>query len=220
MADPTTDAPTEAETADRESVEATGPDLAPTAETGAAPDGPAVSTASGGMGPARKASIIVGVVVAALIVLFAMGRDDAIDQGSALLGARAAPVTGELLGGGGSFDIDDHRGSWVLVNFFATWCPPCVAEHPDLVELEAWGAARGDLQLVSVVFNDPPDAVARFFEERGGTWPVIDNPAVAIDYQVAQVPETFLVSPSGQVVLHIEGQLVADDIKRAIEGSS
>lgn len=174
--------------------------------------------ASSGMGPARVTSIVVGVLVAALIVLFAFGRDDVAERGSGLLGTRAAPVNGEALNGG-SFDIDDHRGSWVLVNFFATWCPPCVAEHPDLVELEAWGEERGDLQLVSVVFNDPPDAVARFFDERGGTWPVIDNPTVAVDYRVAQIPESFLVSPAGQVVLHVEGQLAASEIIRTIEGS-
>lgn len=171
------------------------------------------------LGPARLTSVLVGVVVVAMIVLFAFGRDDATSQGSDLLGTRAAPVTGEVLGGGDAFDLDDHRGSWVLVNFFGTWCPPCVAEHPDLVELEAWGAERGDLQLVSVVFNDAPDRVARFFEERGGTWPVIDNPAVAVDYRVSQIPETFLISPAGQVVVHVEGQLVAADIKRAIEGA-
>jgi len=197
------------------------PDSGP-AETSTSDPGSAAAsseTAGSGLGPARLTAIVVGVVVAAMIALFAVGRDDATTEGSALLGTRAAPVNGELLSGGDTFDIDDHRGSWVLVNFFATWCPPCVAEHPDLVELEAWGAERGDLQLVSVVFNDPPEAVARFFAERGGTWPVIDNPTVAIDYRVAQVPETFLVSPAGQVVVHIEGQLVAADIKQAIEGT-
>ncbi len=175
-------------------------------------------TPASGMGPARITSIVVGVVVAGLIVLFAFGRDDPEADASDLLGARAAPVQGELLDASGAFDIDDHRGSWVLVNFFATWCPPCVAEHPELVELERWGADRGDLQLVSVVFNDPPDAVARFFDERGGGWPVIDNPTVAVDWRVAQIPESFLVSPSGQVVLHVEGQLAASEIKRVMEG--
>ncbi|MEL6984122.1 MAG: TlpA disulfide reductase family protein, partial [Actinomycetota bacterium] len=140
------------------------------------------------------------------------------EQGRTLIGTRAAPVAGEILGGDGTFDIDDHRGSWVLVNFFATWCPPCVAEHPDLVELETWGR-ENDLQLVSVVFNDPPDAVTRFFQERGGTWPVIDNPTVAVDYRVSQIPESFLISPAGQVVVHVEGQLAASEIIRTIEGA-
>ena len=178
--------------------------------------GPAPST---GLGPARLTSIIVGLVVAALVVLFAVGRDDPANGVSALLGSRTPAVEGEALNGG-SFDIDDHRGSWVLVNFFATWCPPCVAEHPELVELEAWGVERGDLQLVSVVFNDPPEAVAEFFAERGGSWPVIDNPTVAVDYRVAQVPESFLVSPAGQVILHVEGQLAASEIKQLIEEAS
>ncbi|MEM9564376.1 MAG: TlpA disulfide reductase family protein [Actinomycetota bacterium] len=180
-------------------------------------DGAPATPPPSGMGPARVTSIVVGVVVAGLIVLFAFGRDEQGPEASDLLGARAAPVQGELLDASGTFDIDDHRGSWVLVNFFATWCPPCVAEHPELVELERWGAER-DLQLVSVVFNDPPDAVARFFDERGGGWPVIDNPTVAVDWRVAQIPESFLVSPSGQVVLHVEGQLAASEIQRVMEG--
>ena len=165
----------------------------------------------GGLGPARRASIVVGVVVALLIVLFALGRDEQVDGVSALLGSRTPSVTGPMLDGdafdGPPYDIDDHRGSWVLVNFFATWCPPCVAEHPDLVELERWGGERGDVELVSVVFNDPPDRVADFFAVRGGGWPVIDNAEVPLAFGVSQIPETFLVSPSGQVVLHVESQI-------------
>lgn len=189
------------------------PDPATADDTAPAPTAPGP-----GLGPARVTAIIVGVLVAAMIALFAAGRDTDAVEGSGLLGTRAAPVNGEVLGGGDTFDIDDHRGSWVLVNFFATWCPPCVAEHPDLVELEAWGQ-ENDLQLVSVVFNDPPDAVARFFEQRGGNWPVIDNPTVAVDYRVSQVPESFLISPAGQIIVHIEGQLAASEIIRTIEGA-
>ncbi len=176
------------------------------------------ATAVGTPRTARTVSIAVGVVLVGLIALLALsGGGDDEDGVSPLLAQRTPEVAGTTLDGQ-RFDIDDHRGSWVLVNFFATWCPPCVAEHPDLVELEAWGAERGDVQLVSVVFNDPPDAVARFFEERGGTWPVLDNPTVAVDYRVSQIPESFLVSPAGQVVVHIEGQLSASEIRRTIEG--
>jgi cytochrome c biogenesis protein CcmG/thiol:disulfide interchange protein DsbE len=174
-----------------------------------------------GLGPARLTSIVVGVVVTALVVLFAFGRGDQPDGVTQLLGNRTPPVAGSTLDGdsfdGPPFDIDDHRGSWVIVNFFASWCAPCVAEHPELVELEAWGSERGDVELVSVVFQDPPDRVAQFFAERGGTWPVLDNPVVPVAFHVSQIPETFLVSPAGQVLLHVESQISAAEVKRLIE---
>lgn len=170
-----------------------------------------------GLGPARLAALVVGAVVAALVVLLALGPSDDAEGASALLGQRSPAIEGPVLIGDGTFDLDDHRGSWVLVNFFATWCPPCVAEHPELVALEAWGKQDGNLELVSVVFNDSAEQVASFFAERGGSWPVIDNPAVPVNFQVAQVPESFLIAPNGQVVIHVEGELSAAEIQRLIQ---
>ena len=171
------------------------------------------------LGAARFIAVTVGIVLVALVGLLAFaGGGDADDGTTSLLGARAPQVEGTTLAGQ-PYDIDDRRGSWVLVNFFATWCPGCVNEHPELVELERWGAERGDLELVSVVFNDPVERVEEFFAERGGTWPVLNNPSVPVDYQVAQIPETFLVSPAGQVVLHVEGEVAAQEIIAVIEGS-
>ncbi|MEM7275050.1 MAG: TlpA disulfide reductase family protein [Actinomycetota bacterium] len=173
-----------------------------------------------GTGPARKAAIVVGVFLVALVALFAFAPDDDDEGGvSALLRQRAPEVSGVAIDGR-TFDIDDHRGSWVLVNFFATWCPGCVNEHPDLVDLERWGAENGQLTLVSVVFNDPVPAVDAFFEQRGGTWPVLNSPEVPVEFQVVQIPETFLVSPAGQVVMHIEGEVRATEIVRFIEAAA
>lgn len=173
-------------------------------------------SAGPGRGPTRIVAIISGVLLFALVGLLAFAGGDDPDERNPLLGRRAPQVAGPTLDGG-SYNIDDHRGSWVLVNFFATWCPGCVNEHPELVELEAWGGERGDLELVSVVFNDPVDRVEEFFSERGGSWPVLNNPTIPVGYQVAQIPETFLVSPAGQVVLHIEGEVSAAELTRFIE---
>lgn len=169
---------------------------------------------------ARRIAIIVGVFLVALIGLLAFAPEqEEVDGVSPLLRQRTPQVTGMALDGT-AYDIDDYRGEWVLVNFFATWCPGCVNEHPDLVELERWGAETGDLSLVSVVFNDPVDRVEEFFATYGGTWPVLNSPVVPVDFGVAQIPETFLVSPAGQVVLHVEGEVRAERIVEFIEGAN
>ena len=161
---------------------------------------------------ARKAATTVGVVLVALVALLAFaGGEDEVNGVSALLQQRTPEVAGTAIDGT-EYNIDDHRGSWVLVNFFATWCPGCINEHPDLVELEQWGEQNGNLSLVSVVFNDPLERVEEFFADEGGTWPVLNNPEVPIDFGVAQIPETFLVSPAGQVVWHQEGEVRADRV--------
>lgn len=188
-------------------------------EIGVEVDHESVAATGSGGGPARKISIVVGVTLVALIALLAFAGGDEPDGVSPLLRARVPEVAGTTLSGD-SYDIDDHRGSWVLVNFFATWCPGCVNEHPELVELERWGADGGNLDLVSVVFNDPVERVDEFFAERGGTWPILNSPSVPVDFQVAQIPETFLVSPAGQVVLHVEGEVAASEVIRIIEESS
>jgi cytochrome c biogenesis protein CcmG/thiol:disulfide interchange protein DsbE len=169
---------------------------------------------------ARIVSITVGVVLVALIALLGFaGGDDGESAGSPLIQERTPPIAGVAIDGQ-PFDIDDHRGSWVLVNFFATWCPGCVNEHDELVALEQWGADNGELQLVSVVFNDPVERVEEFFEQRGGTWPVMeDRGGISGDFHVLQIPESFLVSPSGQVVVHVEGEVAAQRIVEIIEGA-
>lgn len=158
-------------------------------------------------------------VVLGLVALFAVGSGEDEDAGTSdLLGGRVPLVAGSTLDGG-TYDIDDARGDWVLVNFFATWCPGCIAEHPELIAFDEWGEETGRAEVVAVVFNDPPDAVASFFSENGGDWPVLDEPSVPVAFQVSRIPESFLVSPSGQVVQHVRGEVDAAALISAIEAA-
>lgn len=178
-------------------------------------------------GTIRIISAGVGLVVFCLVILLAFGGGDAAPERSAVLGQRVPRVVGMPIEGlagysvsadsaARAYDIDEHRGEWVLINFFATWCAGCIVEHPELVALEQWGLSN-NLTLTAVVFDDQnTSAIQDFFQREGGDWPVIRNAATAIDFQVAQIPESFLVAPNGQVIEHFIGGLKADDVKATI----
>ncbi|MET0728692.1 MAG: TlpA disulfide reductase family protein [Acidimicrobiales bacterium] len=160
------------------------------------------------------AALAVGLVVALMIAVLAT-RDPSTERvtQSRLLGELAPIVEGTTLDGG-AFDLADHRGRWVVVNFFATWCTPCLAEHPELVAFEADHTATGDASVVSVLFDDQAEDARTFFEERGGRWPVVldDDGTVGVAYGVARVPESFLVAPDGTVVRRLVGGVTAAEI--------
>lgn len=162
-------------------------------------------------GRAPIIAAIVGVAVMSLVVLFAISPGGGErETASPLLGELAPALAGPTTAGV-DFDIDDHRGQWVLVNFFATWCGPCIVEHPELIKFAE--RHEGEVQVVSVVYNEPVEKVESFFAEKGGDWPVMtEGQSVSIEYGVKKLPESFLVNPSGVVVAKINGGVKADDL--------
>lgn len=168
---------------------------------------------------ARWSALGVGAVLVAFMVLLATRSGNHLDPANTVLGQRVPAVQGPTIDGG-TYNIDNARGKWVIVNFFATWCPGCVNEHPELVKFNQWAKQTGNAEVVAVVFNDPVDAVQAFFRQNGGGWPVLNQPSIPIAFEVAQIPETFVVSPSGQVVEHIAGEMTADKVISLIESDS
>jgi len=166
---------------------------------------------------ARNGAIVVGVVMVALIVLLATrGTNEPL---SSKIVTQAAPsFSGETIDGQ-PFSLTNHRGEWVLVNFFATWCGPCRVEHPELVKF-AQEHASDPVQVVSVAFSDQPDAIKEFFAKQGGDWPVVasDTGRIALDYGVTGVPETYIVAPSGLVIGRLEG-VTAAELDRIIDAA-
>ncbi|MBS1836281.1 MAG: TlpA family protein disulfide reductase [Actinobacteria bacterium] len=161
---------------------------------------------------------VVGVAVAALVVVFATADpqvDPSTSSRSPLIGKLAPPLAGTTADGG-RFDLDKRRGEWVLVNFFATWCPPCVQEQPELVRLA--DRTAGHLQIVSVAAGDTAANVTRFFSEQGGNWPVLvsDTDAASIDYGLIKLPESYLISPEGIVVEKFAGGVTAGQVEARI----
>jgi cytochrome c biogenesis protein CcmG/thiol:disulfide interchange protein DsbE len=170
----------------------------------------------------RRTAVVVAValgIVVALLVAVLATREPATDRqaDSPLIGRAAPAIQGTDLSGA-EFDLDDLRGQWVVVNFFATWCVPCRQEHPELVRFAEQHAEAGDASVVSVVFDDEPTQVQQYFDENGGTWPVVpgEGTGVILDYAVSGVPESFVIAPSGLVVAKVTGGVTAAGLDQII----
>lgn len=160
---------------------------------------------------------IVGVAVVALIVLFATApRGKEADTSGAVVG-KLAPALGGTTADGTTVDLDKYRGKWVLLNFFATWCPPCVAEHPELVKLSQ--VPGNPVQVVSVAFDDPADKVKEFFAQKGGEWPVVvdGTEGSTLDYAVVKLPESYLIDPEGKVSQKLVGGITAAEVLKIVD---
>lgn len=167
---------------------------------------------------ARMVAIGAGVVVLSLVGLLAT-REPAQSTvaPSALTGKPAPAVVGESLDGE-TVRLSDFRGKYVVLNFFASWCVPCQREHDDLVAFSQRHEARGDAQVLAVIFSDERSAAREFFDERGGDWPVVSDPngQVALDYGVRGPPESFLIDPNGVVLTRIVGEVTYDGLERLL----
>jgi cytochrome c biogenesis protein CcmG/thiol:disulfide interchange protein DsbE len=151
------------------------------------------------------------VVAAALVALLATRPPaNVVEVDTPLLGKPAPPLSGTTLDDRG-FNLSSLRGRWVFVNFFASWCPPCQQEEPGLVAFTSQHRRTGDAVLVSVVFDDADSSARHFLAQTRATWPAVTDPSgqIALDYGVRGPPETFLISPEGVVMAHLDGPVTS-----------
>jgi len=137
---------------------------------------------------------------------------------SPLLGRDAPAAAGDVVSGQ-SQSLADLRGQYVIVNFFATWCVPCRKEHPELVQFASRHAAAGDAAVLQVVYGDRASTVRSFIKRNGGDWTVLDDAqgAVALDWGVRGLPESYLVDPDGVVIAKITGGANAEGLERLLQ---
>jgi cytochrome c biogenesis protein CcmG/thiol:disulfide interchange protein DsbE len=103
----------------------------------------------------------------------------------------------------------------VLVNFFASWCAPCIAEHPFLVRL-----GRQGVPLMGIAYKDRPADSVAFLNRYGNPFQRIgvDQPGrVAIDWGLYGVPETYLIDRAGLIRWRWAGPLTDEVLKRDLE---
>jgi len=113
---------------------------------------------------------------------------------------------------GATFRLSDHRGKVVLVNFWATWCPPCREEMPAMERLYRQQKDRG-LVLVAVSLDADPAVVPPYVKTSGLTFPIAHDPKAEIGnkYGVRALPSSFVIGRDGAMVALALGPRVWDN---------
>ncbi len=115
---------------------------------------------------------------------------------------------------GNDVHLADLRGSPVIVNFWASWCGPCVEEFP-LLRAAAEQHADDGLVVLGIVYQDRSEAARAFMQSQGATWRALMDPdeRVAQAYNIFAPPETYFIGRDGTIVARHIGQFTADSLE-------
>ncbi|WP_375265073.1 DsbE family thiol:disulfide interchange protein [Planktotalea sp.] len=155
-------------------------------------------------------AIFAGLAVLFYVGMFREGKDD---LQSVFIGKPAPSIetTAELPGFTPASQSDLAKGEVTLVNFWASWCPPCRAEHPKLLELAK------EHNIIGVNFKDTARAASSYLTDDGNPFAgVAFDPLgrTAIDWGVTAPPETFILDGDGTVLYRFAGPLIGSDYEQ------
>jgi len=162
--------------------------------------------------------LIPPLLFAGLAALFyiGMGRDDPSALPSTREGGPVPALTVTEFEGAEPFTVEDlANGDVVLVNFWASWCAPCRAEHPQLVQM-----AEDGLDIYGINYKDDPAKARRFLAELGEPFErLVADPTgrTGLDWGLYGVPETFVIDGEGTVVKRFAGPITASVLESIIK---
>jgi cytochrome c biogenesis protein CcmG, thiol:disulfide interchange protein DsbE len=118
---------------------------------------------------------------------------------------------------GGQVALSPLRGRPVVVNFWASWCDPCVREFP-LLRQAAAGHRQDRLTVVGVLSGDSPAAARPFLRRNNATWPIALDPnaATATAWGAVGLPHTYFIRPDGTLASHQLGELTQASLDRQL----
>jgi cytochrome c biogenesis protein CcmG, thiol:disulfide interchange protein DsbE len=152
------------------------------------------------------------------LLAFGLTRDPR-SLDSPLPGRPAPEFTLPIMFSEDSVRLADLRGNVVVLNFWASWCVPCLVEHPVLTEAATAYYDEG-VRFLGVLYRDAPQNADRWIRRLGGaSYPSAEDAGsrTAIDYGLAGVPETFIIGRDGRIVNKHLGPLSAEQMARYIE---
>jgi thiol-disulfide isomerase/thioredoxin len=118
---------------------------------------------------------------------------------------------------GASFDLAAQRGKWVIVNFWATWCSPCIKEMPDISQFVA---ARSDVAAIGIAFGgEEKEDVVAFLGKHPVVYPVANLPLEEPpkDFGAPKgLPTTYLIAPDGSIAKKFTGPVTSQELEKAI----
>lgn len=119
---------------------------------------------------------------------------------------------------GNTHTLSDYKGKTVFLNFWATWCPPCRAEMPEIQEIyEDYGSNESDVIILGIASPNhgregSAEDIAAFLDENGYTYPVVmdEGGMWAYAYGINAYPTTFMIDTQGNVYGYVSGQITKD----------
>jgi peroxiredoxin len=115
--------------------------------------------------------------------------------------------------------LSEFRGKWVIVNYWATWCPPCLDEIPDLVEFHEKHKDK-DAVVLGISFEEADrEQLLEFVDQHFMTYPVLSMDPVPVTPlgPVLGLPTTYIISPQGERVARQEGPITGAAIEAYLE---
>jgi cytochrome c biogenesis protein CcmG/thiol:disulfide interchange protein DsbE len=179
------------------------------------------SAARRAAGFARRNKVITGIsalfVVAIIVVSLTTNSSSASSSSAPPSDPAAAGFTLPALGQTGrQVSLSQYAGKPVIVNFFASWCPPCQQETPLLASW--YKQEHGHIALLGLDENDTTANALKFAQAKGVTYPIGFDPNVHVApaYNVDSLPQTFFLDAQHHIVDHVLGGVTKADLAKGL----